>query len=716
MADALCELCEEYYNDPRMLPRLHSFCLKCLEKRVDTQDSMKTLHCPNCEEQVNLSNNRLSDLPHDLYKANEATIARINDKVENAEEHCEACGRNDDTGKAVAYCSECAEHLCKFCEGRHRKRAAEHRLFYIGQRNIKTNEASQYQPKMFCETHTDYVLDLYCKQCDKLICKYCMAFDHADHHKECDLLNRVAGKEMEGLCGRESEVNGAVAAVTRAITSCHDMVKQVEKNKRELRACVNSSLEHVKEALLAHVDDTCSGKVEGLKTQAGQLQQMQDGLSLASKLIALAPSQSPAQQLSTNTVISERVAKLMGEFERAPLTPSRDAAVSTHIADNISKMIVLGCISGGCHPASSTCDVGYVPYAVIGKLRTVKVVARNKKGSACSYSGEKVIARLVSSHGSTIHAEPTDNGDGTYSTSFTPQNIGAHELHVTIAYQDIKCSPFQLHVAQSRSTHFTELQLSVPHSFTTNDSPYDVAVTDEGLVAVAEYKNQTVTLYSERGQKKMSFGTAKHCGNGEGELHLPSAVAVRRDFIYVCDSGNSRVQKFSIGKESFVSKFGRGAEGPGKIGTPTGICIDPEGKVFVADMKNDCIHVFCSDDSFAFSFPCTEKPWGLAFDRQGQLHVAAHDSHCVRVLTSEGTSLSEYGSDTLSCPTGIAIDAQGCIAVSEGGTSNRFVIFNPDHTFCHVVSGQFGGGRGIVCDKDGFFWVADSSNNCVSKY
>ena len=141
MAEATCEKCDKYYEDPRMLPCLHSFCLGCLQKELDTHT---TLNCPNCKEQVILPENGLSGLPQDLRKANEAELERIREKVEEADQQCELCGRTDSTGKAVAYCIECKEYLCKFCEGRHGKRenTAQHNLFMIGQRLVKTNEAT----------------------------------------------------------------------------------------------------------------------------------------------------------------------------------------------------------------------------------------------------------------------------------------------------------------------------------------------------------------------------------------------------------------------------------------------------------------------------------------------------------------------------------------------------------------------------------------------
>lgn len=186
--------------------------------------------------------------------------------------------------------------------------------------------------------------------------------------------------------------------------------------------------------------------------------------------------------------------------------------------------------------------------------------------------------------------------------------------------------------------------------------------------------------------------------------------------MYVSERDNNRIQKFNVSMRSLISKFGSSGRGPGQFSNPYGICIDPEGEVFVADHSNSRIQVFNEDDSFAYSFPCQQDPWGLVIDHQGHLHVVINAYSCIQVFTLEGTPISIYGKGTLNNPAGIAIDAEGYIAISENGSSNRLWIYTPDHTLVHTLSKQFSEGGGIACDKDGFFWVADDSNHRIAKW
>ena len=723
MAVATCEKCDEYYKDPRMLPCLHTYCLCCLEKEMESQT---ILHCPNCKEEVTLSKNGVSDLPQDLHKANQAEIARISEKVEDTNEHCEACRRSDTSGKAVAFCIDCKEFLCKICTEWHGKRyiSAEHTVVTAGERLDKTNDSFSaktfHQKQMLCPFHKGRFLEIYCKQCEKLICEYCMKFDEHSKH-ECEYFEKVAKEEMEDLRARLGNCEGALSSLDEAIAKCNQTMQKVETRKTEVDTAINNSLEQVRKALLAQNEGIRSRKIMGLKAQVNELQRIRDGLSHAFTMITAAKDHSPVQQLSTKKALAERAAELKKGFEGSKLVPSKSDTFTTSItnSDTISQMISLGCVSGGAHAASSTCDVSYVPRAVVGKQRTVKVVGKDKEGKRYSQGGDKIEAKLILKHSQdpAIQGVITDHDDGSYSVSITAQSAGEHEFRVTIDNNDIRGSPFKYNVMQARQTPYTALS-GAQQYLPTNSSPNDVAVTEEGHLAVAEYGSHTVTLYSKTGQKVHMFGTAGGYGTADGQFHSPSAVAIKGDLLYVCESGNKRVQKFSISQQSFISKFGTGGKGDGQFSNPSGICIDPEGNVFIADYSNHRIQVFRDNDSFAYSFPCQNGPWGLAFDLQGHLHVAVSGSSCINVYTPEGIPITSYGSGTISSPAGIAIDAEGCIAISQnqGSNSGCFWIYSPDHTLIRTLSHQFNSGLGIACDCDGSFWVADHDNSRIAKF
>ena len=50
--ELICALCGEMYNDPRLLPCLHTFCRRCLEHTVNPRSA--TITCHSCRKEVSL--------------------------------------------------------------------------------------------------------------------------------------------------------------------------------------------------------------------------------------------------------------------------------------------------------------------------------------------------------------------------------------------------------------------------------------------------------------------------------------------------------------------------------------------------------------------------------------------------------------------------------------------------------------------------------------
>jgi len=60
-------------------------------------------------------------------------------------------------------------------------------------------------------------------------------------------------------------------------------------------------------------------------------------------------------------------------------------------------------------------------------------------------------------------------------------------------------------------------------------------------------------------------------GSNEGNLYLPSGVALDTDgYVYVADTFNNRIQKFGMNGE-FALKWGNNGGAPGFFNTPYGI-------------------------------------------------------------------------------------------------------------------------------------------------
>src|SRR6185503_5798596 len=84
-------------------------------------------------------------------------------------------------------------------------------------------------------------------------------------------------------------------------------------------------------------------------------------------------------------------------------------------------------------------------------------------------------------------------------------------------------------------------------------------------------------------------------GPGDGRLQEPYGVTTDPlGNVYVCDTGHSRIQKFTS-NGTFITRWGTDGGGTDQLVSPTGIATDADANVYVADVGNNRIQKFSSD-------------------------------------------------------------------------------------------------------------------------
>ena len=344
-------------------------------------------------------------------------------------------------------------------------------------------------------------------------------------------------------------------------------------------------------------------------------------------------------------------------------------------------------------------------HIIVGKEHKVKVVSRDSKEKELCKGGAIVSSRLVPAKekGTPIEAKSTDCGDGTYLVSLIPQQLGEHELSLTIKGQPLLGSPINVSVVASRD--YANLNKPV-QSITGIITPWFIAIADNSDIFVTSYSTNSIYVLDSSGRQKAIIP----CPNG------PMGIAINGGIMYVAEHIGNKVSKFSLGGD-FLGYFGIGG-GHAQFSNCYDICIGPNNRMYVVDYGNQCIVIYHQDETFSHIISSRElgigtlHPIGLSFDPSGHLHVTDELSNTVIVVTLEGQMSCQYGHFLR--PHGIAIDSTGnSLVVNYRG--NSFSIFDHNGKYIHSIGG-LNRPVGVAVASNGSIWVTEKSSNRIVKY
>lgn len=165
--------------------------------------------------------------------------------------------------------------------------------------------------------------------------------------------------------------------------------------------------------------------------------------------------------------------------------------------------------------------------------------------------------------------------------------------------------------------------------------PHGIDIDDEGNVWVTDGraedgKGHQVIKFNPDGEILMRLGTAGVAGEGPNTFNGPSDVAVAPNGdIFVGDGHdtgtNARIVKFSKDGK-FIMAWGQKGSGPGQFATPHSLAFDSRGRLFVGDRENNRIQLFTQDGVFLEEWKQFGRPSGVWIDEDDVIYVADSQS------------------------------------------------------------------------------------------
>ncbi len=216
----------------------------------------------------------------------------------------------------------------------------------------------------------------------------------------------------------------------------------------------------------------------------------------------------------------------------------------------------------------------------------------------------------------------------------------------------------------------------------------DAAAIDQRLIVVADTARHRVVRVNRDGTQTILTGTGT-AGAGPDDLDSPTAVAISAGLTVIADSANHRVVSIDVsGRRRTVA--GTGVVGAGDatgaadlvaLNNPTGVAINADGRIAIADTDNNRVLLVGADGQIS-SLASVDHPTGLAFQGANHLVISAPtDGQVYRVQLDTkarsvvaGVGVRGYQGDggpataaRLQDPNGIALGPDGAIYVSDAG-------------------------------------------------
>jgi len=289
--------------------------------------------------------------------------------------------------------------------------------------------------------------------------------------------------------------------------------------------------------------------------------------------------------------------------------------------------------------------------------------------------------------------------------------------------------------------------------------PDDVAVGTDGTIYVTDIQNHSIRKIAN-GQVSTFAGGVFGIANGNGEaaeFKFPLHISMDANGnIYTTDVGDARIRKINPGADVSIfageeeQGFADGDADTARFGEEAGIAADTDGNIFVADAQNNRIRKISASGKVTtvagngiagfrdgpgttaqFNFPT-----GIAIDTQGNLFVADGSNYRIRKITPDGIVSTIAGGDKegsmdggagtalFEYPNDIAIDGAGNLFVLDMSRVRKISADGIVSTIAGSADGYADGEGalakfytpdGIGIDQQGNIYVADTNNNRIRK-
>ncbi|XP_033120956.1 RING finger protein nhl-1-like [Anneissia japonica] len=725
--DLECAICLNRFHQPKTLKCMHTYCLQCIQKWVETHGKMK---CPTCGQEHDLTKEDLKKL------ASNTMISQLLEYVMKIEDQkptkCSFCDN-----QPSYHCSTCQLYLCGGnCIKQHKAvpSTKDHPLYTL---DIKEQEGNQ------CPAHCNNTLEFYCTTCNKSACKQCEHIFHCcqkqhevipmstavdefnkDANEIVELAHEIKNKLTEKLqiLTKDRLQFDSQVKLCRTAIEIHEkkLIKKVQEKSKELI----SDLDNIYKTNKGNFDS----EINDIDSKMTQLKNLI--VSINSIMNKPEKTKTLSSKMKTIKAVKDNVLETDFEqsFQQRNIKPN---CIPSMQLDELMNTEGIGKITTADSMTYNVAEDDEQITVTKGQPFVVKVSSPTETNqlvaTLLNSSGEESATQIEYQEGKEYKITGRCNVEGNWKMKITvgaayikgsPVNIKVETLGLVHTIDNI--SDYKEHNKTETVTDVTLdrdgcilvsscskdiLKFNQSGSFVARiQVPQDLKITfmhptGDGHILFSDVLENRVVMCDYKFQEVRSIGKGMLEGSGGLTFNKETRALYVVDFCAHC------IYKFNVDDSRHLGTLGSKGNGVGQMLNPTDVALTKEGHLIVADNGNQRIQMFDAndrfmttlihsgeldhndedgdengdgdDDSSSFTFNCS-GPCGLTIDFEENILVSSIRNG-LKLFDKNGVFIKriDHADDGLKIPCGIhAISVRPRRVAVADHIANNIKIFN----------------------------------------
>ncbi|XP_058819511.1 brain tumor protein [Topomyia yanbarensis] len=579
------------------------------------------------------------------------------------------------------------------------------------------------KPNYFCKRHTNELLKFFCRTCSVPVCKDCMLMEHPNGVHECEHNPDSTPKQIENLLHTVSEVR-AKATELRAL------IKNVEHSSQRIQGQYHKAQNEITETHQFYRSMLDERRAELLK----ELESFYNTKNM-SQSVLLTKSQDQVDKVLQSCEFVERLSKCAGLAETIMLRKFME-----------NKLLLFPSIT---QDLQSSYELDFV-----SNYQAIQVGVRNTFGYIRSTSD------MTSTTKQPPIARPTSTNANCGSNGVIGSNLimtnGNSPSSSTGSLNMIQHQN-QMMVNGGNNGHLIDRQYSNGNgnsgngmSMSTSPSQTNgvgggggggggLSSFDSNIISkrfnsansLGPFVGEVQPLQPLNPYEKWSNGGTDIFNNINDQYTIPLNHIPQESMIDLSSKlMNTSIfpPKSQIKRQKMIyhCKFGEFGVMEGQFTEPSGVAVNAQNDIIVADTNNHRIQIFDKEGRFKFQFgECGKRDGQLLYPNRvavvrtsGDIIVTERSpTHQIQIYNQYGQFVRKFGANILQHPRGVTVDSKGRIVVVECKVM-RVIIFDQSGN----VLQKFGCSKhlefpnGVVVNDKQEIFISDNRAHCVKVF